>query len=600
MNSNGQGRLAAAISVAALWGVATAGHAAPAADYVLRNGAVYTADKDDSVREAVAVRGGRIVYVGANAGADAFVGATTRVLDLKGRMVMPGLVDGHAHPMTGGALLRSCNLEYRPLTEAEFLSRIQACLDASPNAGPDEFLQVDGWYRQYMRPTGTDPTRDTLDKLKTRRPIVVANRDRHSHLANSRALELAGVTEATADPVGGRIARDGKGRPTGILEDAAADLVRRRMPPRTPDDAKKDAEAAFEALTAAGVTSVLDAAGSEASLETYDQLLTAGKLTVRTHVALLINASASKDANRVVADLTRVRDRYDQPRVQARPGLRVHTAKLFMDGVIQAPAQTAGLVEPYWVDVGSDGHEHWQPGTHRGAIYIDQGRLEQIVLGLAKAGMEPHIHAIGDRAVKLSLDALEKLRQAVPDDRLRPAIAHAELVEPVDYARFRRLGVTPVMSYQWSIPGPNSVTGAKAYLGPNRFERMEPFDKLDAAGVHVAYGSDWPVDRMNYWLALKAAVTRAGDRDSVGEFGGRLNNAPGLSRTAALRSITINSAWALHQEKDTGSLEVGKLADMIVLDRNFLTAPEADLADNKVLLTMVGGRVVHDDGGLAK
>lgn len=593
-------RTAAAVTGALAAATATAGHAAPAADLVLRNGAVYTADKDDSVRQAVAVRSGRIVYVGTSRGALAFIGAKTRIVDLKGHMLMPGLIDGHLHPLTGGSLLRSCNLEYRSLTEAEFLSRIQACLDSSPDAPADEFLQVDGWYRQYMRPKGIDPSRDTLDKLNTRRPIMVANRDRHSYLVNSRALEFAGVTDSTPNPAGGSIARDSNGRATGILEDAAADLVRRKMPARTADDALKDAEAAMTALSAAGVTSMLDAAATEGSLETYNQLRVAGKLTIRTHVALLVDTVSSRNPGETVAGLVRVRDRFDEPQIRSEPGLRVHTAKLFMDGVIQAPAQTAGLVEPYWVNMGANGHAHWQPGMHRGSIYIDQGTLERIVVDLAQAGIDPHIHAIGDRAAKLSLDALAKLRKAVPDDRIRPAIAHAELIEPIDYARFQSLGVTPVMSYQWSIPGPNSVTGAKPYLGTERFERMEPFDKLDAAGVRVAYGSDWPVDRMNYWLALKAGITRAGDKDSIGEFGGRLNHAPGLSRKAALRSITINSAWALHQEKDTGSVEVGKLADLIVLDHNFLTAPEAELADNKVLLTLVGGKVVYEDGALAK
>lgn len=504
-------------------------------------------------------------------------------------------MDGHVHPLTGGALLRSCNLEYRPLTEAQFLARIQACLDAEPTAGPDEFLQVDGWYRQYMQPKGTDPTRDTLDKLKTSRPVIVANRDRHSHLVNSRALEIAGVATETPDPPGGKVVRDPQGRPTGILEDAAVDLVRRRMPERGADDARMNAEAAIHALSAAGVTTLLDAAGSEATLKTYSQLQEAGKLTVRTHVALFIDGS-TKNPTEIVSHFRLMRERYDQPAPQRQPALRVHTAKLFLDGVIQAPAQTAGLVEPYWINAGSEDHQRWRPGDHRGAIYIDPETLQHVVTGLGKAGIDPHIHAIGDRAVKLSLDAVATLRKQVPEPRLRPAIAHAELVEPVDYPRFRHLGVTPVMSYQWSIPGPNSVTGAKNYLGPARFERMEPFDKLSAAGARVAYGSDWPVDRMNYWLALKAAVTRAGDENSIGEFSGRLNNAPGLSRTAALRSITINGAWALHQEKETGSLEVGKLADIIVLRQNFLTVPDAQLADNEVVLTMVGGDVVHDTG----
>jgi predicted amidohydrolase YtcJ len=289
------------------------------------------------------------------------------------------------------------------------------------------------------------------------------------------------------------------------------------------------------------------------------------------------------------------------------PTIRIDHAKLVMDGVIQAPAQTAGLVEPYWVaqdhDHGAQDHGahdanavRWGPGTQRGPVYMEVAQLRDIVTGLNRAGLDPHIHAIGDRAVKLTLDALEQVRAAGAPASFRPAIAHAELVEPVDLPRFKAIGALPVMSYQWSIPGPNSVTGAKNQLGPERFERMEPFDKLHAGGVRVVYGSDWPVDRMNYWLALKGGITRAGGRDIPAEFAGRLNHAPGLSRVQALRSITINGAYALHAEDRTGSLEPGKLAELIVLERNFLQVPEATLGENRVLMTMVGGSIIHDSG----
>lgn len=570
-----------------------------AADTVFRNGSVYTADAKDSIQQAVAVKDGRIVYVGSNAGVARFVGQGTKTIDLEGRMMMPGMIDGHIHPLSGGGMIRACNLNYQPLTEAQFLAGIQTCLDADGNAGPDDILQVRGWYRQFMRPKGFDASRETLDKLKTNRPVLVVNRDGHSSLANSRALDLAGITDQTPNPPGGTIIRDANGRATGILEDAAAHLVSDKMPHRTLDDDLKDGVAAMHALSAAGITTMLDAGASAKSLEIYHQLQRRGDLTVRTHAAVLANAASATDASAVIANVVQLRSQYDQPETMTEPGLRVHTSKLMMDGVIQAPAQTAGLVEPYWVNIApSDAHEHWQPGTRKGPVYIRQDMLEAIMVGLAKAGIDPHVHAIGDRSVKLTLDGFEKVRQAVPGDTIRPAIAHAELVEPVDYARFKTLNVVPAMSYQWTIPAPNSVTGAKNQLGPERFERMEPFDKLRDAGVRVVYGSDWPVDKMNYWVALKAAITRAGDGTYAPEFSGRLNNAGVLTRTQALRSITIDGAWALHLDKETGSIEPGKLADLIVLDRNFLTVPEDTLATNKVHLTMVGGKVVHDDNVL--
>lgn len=378
------------------------------------------------------------------------------------------------------------------------------------------------------------------------------------------------------------------------MEDAASDLIVPASEKRGGDEAVVNLEAALDMMGRAGVTSFLDAAASASDIAAYEAVRSEGKLTARAHVAVFTDASGDRTPAELVAGVVALRDRYDHPRIAPAPDLRVHTAKLFMDGVIQAPAQTAGLVDPYWVP---DAHGQWGPGTHRGPVYIEPRKLTEIVVGLVKAGIDPHIHAIGDRAVKVALDALTAGREAVMAGQdIRPAIAHAELVDPVDYVRFANLKIAPVMSYQWSIPGPNSVTGAKAYLGPDRFERMEPFDKLAAAGVPVVYGSDWPVDRMNYWLALKGGITRAGSKAIPAEFAGRLNHAPGLSRIAALRSITINGAASLHQDKDTGSIEVGKLADIIVLQNNFLKIPEEDLDQNKVLLTLVGGKIVHDEG----
>lgn len=564
-----------------------------AADLILRNGAIYTADAADRIVEAVAIRDGRIVYVGSNTGVGAFEGPDTRIVDVKGRMVMPGLVDSHMHPIFGGQLLRQCNLNYAPLTERQFLEQIQACLDAEPDAPADKLLTVGGWYRQYMQPAGTEVDRTTLDRLRTRRPILVLNRDGHSKLANSRALELAGVADGTPNPPGGSIIRNTKGQATGILEDAAGDLVSPLNSEQEENAAVLNLQAALKTMAEAGVTTFLDAAASPDSIAAYETVRGSGAMTARAHVAVVVEASGAETPSDLVAQIAALRDRYDHPQIGPAPDVRMHTAKLFMDGVIQAPAQTAGLVDPYWV---ADPHGQWVPGTHKGPIYIEPAKLTETVVGLVQAGIDPHIHAIGDRAVKVALDALTAGREAAAGKDIRPAIAHAELVEPADYARFAKLKVAPVMSYQWSIPGPNSVTGAKNYLGPDRFERMEPFDKLAAAGVPVVYGSDWPVDRMNYWLALKAGITRAGSKAIPAEFAGRLNHAPGLSRIAALRSITINGATSLHQDKDTGSIETGKLADIIVLQNNFLQVPEDDLDDNKVLLTLVGGRVVYDGG----
>jgi len=575
--------------------LATGQSAKAPADYVFRNGYVYTVDKGDSVQQAVAVREGRIVYVGNDAGAGSFVGAKTVSIDLKGRMMMPGLVDGHVHPVGGGAQLRTCSLQYLPLTQDQFLQRIQACLDQS-KGGPDEFLQVTGWYRQFMQPAGADADAALLDRLKTTRPIIVANRDGHQQLVNSRALALAGITEQTPNPPGGSIDRDARGKATGILQDAASQLVRSKLPPRTTADAVEDARAAVKALTEHGITTVFDAATGLEGLTAYKALQEKGELTIRVNATGLIDASLAQDPAAAIRFLDSLRTRFDQPAITTQPGIRMHAAKIFLDGVIQAPAQTAGLLEPYYIMIGNGEHEEWKPGTHKGPVYVPGEKLNPLVLELAKAGYDAHIHAIGDRSVDVALNAFAYMRSQLENSPVRSAIAHAELVDPKDYRRFAELHVVPVMSYQWAIPGPNSVTGAKNYLGPARFDRMEPMASLSAAGAPLAYGSDWPVDQMNYWLALKGGIYRAGDGRWGSSYSGTLNAEKGISRELALRSITMNSSWEVHQEQQTGSIETGKLADLIVLDQNFMKVSEADMPNVKVLFTMVGGKVLYDDG----
>jgi predicted amidohydrolase YtcJ len=565
------------------------------ADYVFRNGFVYTVDQSDSVQQAVAVRGGRIVYVGSDAGAGSFVGPNTISVDLKSRMMMPGLVDGHVHPVGGGAQLRTCSLQYLPLTREQFLQRIQRCLDES-KGGPDEFLLVTGWYRGFMQPPGADADAALLDRLKTTRPIIVANRDGHQQLVNSRALALGGITDQTPNPPGGSIDRDANGKATGILQDAASQLVRRKLPVRTAADAFEDARTAVRALTEHGVTTVFDAATGLENLTAYKTLQDKGELTIRVNATALIDAERARDPAAAIRILDDLRSRFDQPDVKPQPGIRMRAAKIFLDGVIQAPAQTAGLLEPYYVKGGHGDHAEWKPGTQRGPVYVPGDKLDPLVLALAKAGYDAHIHAIGDRSVEVALNAFAHMRTQLKDSPVRSAIAHAELVHPKDYRRFADLNVVPVMSYQWAIPGPNSVTGAKDYLGPERFDRMEPMASLAAAGARLAYGSDWPVDQMGYWLALKGGISRSGDGRWGPTYRGKLNAEPGISRQLALRSITMNTSWEVHQENLTGSIETGKLADLIVLDRNFMQIPEDDIPNVKVLFTMIGGKVVYDAG----
>ncbi|MYN06562.1 amidohydrolase [Pseudoduganella aquatica] len=567
-------------------------HAAPA-DTVYRNGYIYTVDAQDSVQQALAVREGRIVYVGDNAGAQAHTGGQTRVIDLQGRMVMPGLVDGHMHPQSGGSRLLNCSLDYLPLTVPQFQARIQACLDKEKNASPKRWLRVVNWFQQGMLPDGVDMSSAALDSLKTSRPIVVRSSFGHSALLNSRAMALAGVTRRTPDPEGGKIARDAAGKATGILEDAAQDMVSKFMPVLTPKENLAASTAALDAMRKQGITTFLDAYTDPETLTAFSQLQKQGKLTARAHFAVLIDP---KDAisGKAFKELRQLAKQFDQGATRIEPSMQVRHAKLFMDGVIAAPALTGAMLAPYYTNQGTPQQPHWAPGPSKGPdSYFTPALLRSTLSRLAKAHVDPHIHVDGDGAVRDTLNALQALRATPEGKDVRPALAHDEIVDPADFPRFKQLDATAVLSFQWAKPAPDTVGALKEYMGKERYAIVEPQSLLLDAGARIAYGSDWPVDPLDMWFALKVGVTRTAAKDAGPEYAGRLGDAPGMPRAAVLRAITMNAAYTLRQEKEVGSLEVGKLADLIVLDRNFMEVPAEDIANTRVLQTVVGGKIVY-------
>jgi predicted amidohydrolase YtcJ len=590
-----------ALTMLLLPAAALASPAAPA-DTIYRNGYIYTMDPHDSVQQALAVRGGRIVYVGDNAGAQIHTSGTTRVIDLQGRMLMPGLVDGHMHPQSGGSRLLNCSLDYQPLTVPQFQARIQACLDKDKNTRPQRWLKVVNWFQQGMLPDGVEVTSAVLDRLKTSRPVVVRSSFGHSVLLNSKALKLAGVTARTPDPEGGKIARDAAGNATGILEDAAQDMVSKFMPVLTPKENLAASAAALDAMRKQGITTFLDAYTDPETLTAFSQLQKQGKLTARGHFAVLVDPQDAV-SGKAFREIRQLAKRYDQGATRTAPSMQVRHAKLFMDGVIAAPALTGTMLAPYYTNKGTPQHPHWAPGDSKGPdSYFTPALLKSTLSRLAKAGIDPHIHTDGDGAVRDTLNALQTLRAAPEGKDVRAALAHNEIVDPADFPRFKQLDATAVLSFQWAKPAADTVGALKEYLGKERYAIVQPQSLLLDAGARVAYGSDWPVDPLNLWYALKVGVTRTAAQGAANpappEYAGRLGEAPGMPRAAVLRAVTMNAAYTLRQEKETGSLEVGKLADLIVLDRNFLEVPAEDIADTKVLQTMVGGKVVYDAGTL--
>ncbi|HWG70999.1 MAG TPA: amidohydrolase [Steroidobacteraceae bacterium] len=582
-------------------GRAQAAAAAAPADSAYRHGFIYTVDAHDSVQQALAVRAGRIVYVGSDAGLAEFLGPKTQVVDLGGRMLMPGLVDGHMHPIQGGGTLLMCNLNYVQLTVAQMQAKIQACLDQSRAHEPDEWLRVVNWFQEGMVPAGTRTNRATLDALHTRRPIFVMSSFGHTALVNSRGLGLAGVDAKTPDPLGGKIGHDAAGEPSGLLEDAAQEAVIKHIPAPTAADNAKAAQAALVALREQGITTFLDAAADAGDVAAFATMQREGKLTARAHFAVLISPPQGKDPKAAVAAVKALAQRYDQGAIEAAPALTVRNVKLFLDGVITAPASTGAMLTPYLSLQGAPAHPHWAPSTSRGPdVYFPAPILSALLIEVAGAGFEPHMHADGDRAVREGLDGVAAMRHRFPDRDIRAAIAHDEIVDPADFPRYRQLNVIPVLSFQWEKQAPDTMEGAQEYLGPERFKYMEPAGFLAAAGARIAYGSDWPVDPLNEWFALKVGVTRTNAPQPDHKYAGRLSEDKGLTRSEVLRAITMNASYELHQERQTGSLEVGKLADMIVLDRNAMQIPADQIADIKVLRTVVGGRVVYESEKFAR
>lgn len=591
-------RATAAIFGAAILAPALAiAGAAPAptpADTVYLNGYVYTADAHDSVAEAVLVRAGRIAFVGSSSEARKAAGQDARVIDLQQHLLMPGLIDGHMHPLEGGSTLLKCNLNYERLTVAQLQSRIQACLDATRSAEPDHWLEVVSWFREAMLPNGVATSRATLDALSTRRPIFVMSSFGHTALVNTRALELAGITAATKDPLGGRIDHEPSGAPSGILEDAAFEKVTAVIPKPTAEEDVKAAAAALAAMRSQGITSFLDAMATPRTLTAFAAVEQQQGLSARAHFAVLITPEEGRDPARAVATAQALAAKYDEGKAHAVPGITVRNIKLFMDGVITAPACTGALLTPYFRNTGSEEAPHWTPGTNRGPeVYFPAATLHPLLIAAAKAGLEPHMHADGDRAVHEALDGIAALRKALPGSTIRTAIAHDEIVDPNDFGRYQSLDAIPVLSFQWEKPAPDTIDGAQEYLGPARFRYIEPAGYLKAAGARIAYGSDWPVDPLNEWFALKVGITRENDPAAGAKYAGRLSTDPGLTLPAVLHAITAGSAYELHAEREVGSLEVGKLADFIVLDRNVFKIPPREVADVQVLLTVVGGKAVR-------
>lgn len=565
------------------------------ADTIYFNGYIYTADDKDSVQQALAIHDGFIIAVGSNEQIKSYVGDKTEQVDLNGKMMMPGIIDSHMHPFWGGEQLSGCHLNYEALTIEQILVRIQKALDTSPLTGKNDWLQVRAWLRQGMLPTGADITRADLDSLNSQRPIILFSNDCHTLACNSRALELFGIDENTAEPTDGKIVKDAQGRLTGILEDAPAMRAFDSIPSINPLQAEKVAELVQNELNKQGVTMVMDTRVSEKQLIAFKGLQDRNALHLRVRGAREItpdDVPTPADAAQAVVKAAEFAKQFDQPEWTPTPGIAVTNIKLFVDGVLQPPTMTASLLAPYRKNRGSVEKPDWQPTENYGDLYFSAAVLDALIYEIAVAGFDPHLHTVGEGAISISLDAIEKMRNRLPSQDIRPGLAHNELVASKDYVRFAQLNAIAALSFQWAAPSSEMVDEERHMLGEQRFENLEPIAKFIDAGAKIVFGSDWPIDALDEWYDLKVAATRRG-RAINGTPAPRLDNDRDLTIHEVLRSATIDAAYALRCEKILGSLVVGKFADLIVLDRNPFQNPPDELENVKVLLTVVGGKTVY-------
>jgi len=572
-------------------------YSSSSADTVFIGGPIYTLDKTNRVVEALAIKNGVIIGAGSKQELTKLIGSHTNIVDLEGKTLMPGLVDAHMHPMAGGNQLNTCSLNYEPLSVDQVLEKISTCLAESNEQDPTRWLKVAGWNRQAMIPAGADLRAEILDRIPTDRPIYVFGSDFHSMAVNSAALKAAGINRSTPSPEGGLIEKDAKGNPTGIFLDSAMWALAENVPKLPATEAKQknlsDMKMAMNAISSQGVTSILDAAAREVSISTLRDLAEQGQLNVRASFAPNFGPERLQEPEKIVAEVKGFADRFNLQDTATQPGIRVNTVKVFMDGVIQAPAQTGALMAPYLHNSGTSDNPSWQESTHNGELYVSEDTLSNAMVAFSDAGFNVHMHTDGDRAVHTALNALETLKRTRPDSNLRPALAHCELMLSEDYDRFAKLNALPVLSFQWGKPAPDTIDSVKDYIGEERFNFVETAGKFKQANATIVYGSDWPVEALNEWYAMEVALTRMDENATDPKYQGRLGDDPGLDIQTVLRAFTINAAYSLNMEDKVGSFELGKFADMIIIDRDLLTIPSDQVSETQVLKTYLGGREVY-------
>jgi predicted amidohydrolase YtcJ len=542
------------------------------ADFLFHSGAVYTATGDASRAEAVAVTGNRITYVGSRAGADGLIGPGTRIIDLSGKMLMPGFIDSHSHIFGGSFSAQRINLSL-----ADTMQKLTEALQAlSDETRGGSVVYARGWQNHLFPADG--PRKAMLDGIFGDRAVVLGSVDGHSTWFSSKALEIAGVDSSTADPEPGVsfFERDKvTGELLGTAREDAGEIVRREILDFDRPSYKNALERWLPDAAAAGLTTVFDAGASapteEDAYQTLADLEEEGKLTLRVFGSVAYQFGNDEPASRLLELQTRFAGRFFQP----------YAVKLYADGVPEG--HTAYLLTPYLDRPESSGEP-----------MIAADRMAELITSAFEQDVPVHVHAIGDGAIHMTLDAIELARNATGKRGVGAAIGHMDFVHADDIPRFAELGVVAQTSIQWAARDP-SYENIGAFVGMQRMHDAYPVKSLIEAGALQTFGADWPASAYLSTYKPLDLIEVAVTRQLPGEIEMPVRNADQrLDLSDAIAGMTIRAARQLAADEEIGSIEEGKAADLIVLEHNLFDIPAHEIHDVRVLMTMMDGRIVHE------
>lgn len=535
------------------------------ADTLFVNGSVYTMDVNRSWATAVALRDDKIVYVGFDDGTDALRGPSTRVIDLGGKMLMPSFQDIHIHPIAAGQEALTVDLNGKGSLEA-YIETVKAYADANPEV---PWIVGGGWSMAVFGPGGR-ASKKLLDAVVPDRPVFLSSADGHSGWANSVALKLAGIDEDTPDPASGIVDRNPEtGEIIGSLQEGAMELLTAHIPPPDDEVYQRSLQYSVDLLNSYGITAITDAWVMQPHLNAYRALDQRNELTLRVVGSQWWERTAGLEQ---IEEFKKLRQEYTTGNVNAG------TVKIMQDGVMEN--YTAAMSEPYYVE-----------GNPTGIPMIEPEFLKEAVIALDAAGFQVHFHAIGDAAITQCLDAVEAAIVANGNSHRRHHISHLQAINPKDLHRFRELDVIANFQPLWAFADSYINDLTLPFIGEERGNWMYTIRSVINAGGMIAFGSDWSVSTANPFPQIETAITRT----NADEDGVTFMPHETIDLATALAAFTINSAYVNGIEKETGSIEVGKLADLIVLDQNLFGIPAKDISDTKVLLTLLSGKAVHGD-----